>query len=123
MGRIDSIFKDKKHKLTGLYGSCALVGLFTGLTIVALRFSLGMAQVIRTARYRSFVENFSVDSVSLWVLYFLGISVFLYFSTKYFPNIKGGGIPLTRANLLKQVEFFMGQGTNAEVCRNHPYHR
>ena len=105
MGKIDGVFKNKKHKLTGLYGSCALVGLFTGLTVVALRFSLGLALEIRTARYRNFVENFNVDTVSLWVLYFLGISVFLYFSTKYFPNIKGGGIPLTRANLLKQVEF------------------
>jgi len=105
MGKINTIFKDKKHNLIGLYLCCALIGLLTGLTVIAFRILLIYVGNLKTERYKVFLDNYSLEVFSLWGLYFFVISVFLYFAMKLYPNIKSGGIPVTRAGLLKQRDF------------------
>ncbi len=100
MKSFNNLFENKKYNLIGLYSCCVLTGILTGLIVTTLRLLLKYSQSIRSDRYKSFISNFPGDSFYLWILYFLILSLLIFFAMKKFPNIKGGGIPLTKAYLI-----------------------
>lgn len=91
-----------------LFAEGILVGVFSGLAIVAFRFALEMAENLRRAIYSSMsVENWVY--IALWFLFLLVIAYGLHRIVIFEPMSAGSGIPQVKGTILGIFKMHWGR--------------
>lgn len=94
----------RRHNLLLVFYSI-IVGVLTGLVIVAYREGLDFLNTIRHTTLLDVKKTASLVEISQLVAIFIGAAIILQILLSKFPLISGSGIPQVKALLMKQIKF------------------
>lgn len=94
----------RRHNLLLVFYSI-IVGVLTGLVIVAYREGLDFLNTVRHTTLLDVKETVSLIEISEIVTLFIGAAIILQILLSKFPLISGSGIPQVKALLMKQIRF------------------
>jgi H+/Cl- antiporter ClcA len=102
---ISNTIKASRHKKLELYFFGALVGLFTGMTVVFYRLALNYASEIHKTSFAALKNNFSYENIFVAVVLMVIFSIILGLINIHTPMAKGSGIPQVKGVLVRQLKF------------------
>jgi len=94
----------RRHNLLLVLYS-VIVGILTGLVVVAYRQGLDFLNTLRNTTLLDVKESMSFVGISQIVFIFIGAAIILQMLLSKFPLISGSGIPQVKALIMKQVKF------------------
>ena len=94
----------RRHNLILVFYSI-IVGILTGLVIVAYREGLDFLDELRHTTLTNVRETASLMNISKIVVIFIIAAIILQLLLSKFPLISGSGIPQVKALLMKQIKF------------------
>lgn len=110
----DEALKAHHNSHMGLYFYGALVGIITGIIVVAYRVALSMADKYRFLFYEYVKHNLNFETILMLIALIIIVSVFLGYIVVKFPMVKGSGIPQVKGVLIRQMDFSWARELSAK---------